>query len=266
MIKSNTSTGKPWTLITGATSGIGLAFAKELAAEKRSIILVARNKDKLKEVSEKLASEYGVEIKTISADLSDNVGINQVINETDSLDVDFLINNAGKEDSGSFLTLDNNEMQKSIALNCAAPVSLTQHFSRKMVSAGGGNILFIASVVAFQGVPLIANYAATKSFILSFAEGIAAELEPKGVKVSISAPGFTNTNFVSAYELSNLPFKPLEAEFVAKHALQKQGKKRLIIPGLINKFLYFSGKYMQSRRLNTFAFGRVFKSVVKTAE
>jgi len=266
MIKSNVTAGESWTLITGATSGIGLAFAKELAGKKRSIILVARNKDKLEEVSEDLARDYGIAIKTISADLSSAEGINQVINETDSLDVDFLINNAGKEDSGSFLTLDNVEMQKSIALNCAAPVSLTQHFSCRMVSAGGGNILFLASIVGFQGVPLIANYAATKSFILNFAEGIAAELEPLGVKVSIAAPGFTNTNLVSAYDLSNLPFKPLEAEFVAKYTLRNQGKKRLIIPGFINKFLYFSGKYLQSRRINTFAFGRVFKLVVKAAE
>jgi short-subunit dehydrogenase len=222
----------------------------------------------LQEVSEDIATEYDAEIKTISADLASDEGVNQVIDETENFYVNFLINNAGKEDSGLFLTLDNNEMQKSIALNCSAQVSLTQHFSRRMVSGGGGNILFVASNVAsnvaFQGVALIANYAATKSFILSFAESVAPELEPQGVKVSIAAPGFTNTNLVSAYELSNLPFKPLEAEFVARYTLQKQGEKRLIIPGFINKFLNFSGKYLQSRRINTFAFGRVFKLVVKT--
>ena len=263
MTHNNATTSETWALVTGASGGIGLAYANELAQKGQAIILVARNETKLFAASEDLTARYGVATKIIAADLSTSQGINKVIDETKDLTVELLINNAGKEESGQFLTLNTDQMLSSIALNCSAPLLLSHHFANKMANNGGGNILFLASIVAFQGVPLIANYAATKSYLLTFAEGIAAELGSQGVNVSIATPGFTKTDLAPDYNFNDTPFKPLEASFVARYTLNKLGKQRIIIPGFINKFLYFSGKYLQTRRINTAAFGRVFKLVLR---
>ena len=251
-----------WALVTGASGGIGLAYCEELAKQQQAIILVARNENKLKEVSDQLRIQYDVPTKVIAADLSTPEGIEKVIQHTQGLNISTLINNAGKEESGNFLNLAPQDMLSSIALNCSAPLLLTHHFANEMAKQGTGNILFISSIVAFQGVPLIANYAGTKSYLLTFAEGLARELAPKGVKVSIAAPGFTNTNLAAEMDFSSTPIKPLDATYVARYTLERLGKKRIIIPGFINKVLYFLGKYLQPRAMNSLAFGRVFKMVL----
>lgn len=252
-----------WTLVTGASGGIGLAYVKELAKKQHALILVARNKEKLTEISDDLNKEYGIQTRIICADLTSPQGIEKVIEETNGLHITTLINNAGKEESGDFLQLSKQDMLSSIALNCSAPMLLTHHFSKNMVENGGGNILFVGSIVGFQGVPLIANYAATKSYLIAFAEGVASELKPMGVNVSIAAPGFTDTNLASEMEFEGTPIKPLQASFVAQYTLDRLGKKSIIIPGFLNKFLFYSGKYLQSRKINTLAFGRVFKMVLR---
>ena len=251
-----------WALVTGASSGIGLAYSEELAKQQQAVILVARNEAKLEEVSEKLRIQYDVPTKVITADLATPEGIKKVIQHTQGLNISTLINNAGKEESGNFLSLAPSDMLSSIALNCSAPLLLSHHFANKMAKRGTGNLLFVSSIVAFQGVPLIANYAATKSYLLTFAEGLARELAPKGVNISIAAPGFTNTNLAAQMDFSSTPIKPLEAAYVARYTLNKLGKKRIIIPGFINKVLYFLGKYLQPRAVNSLAFGRVFKMVL----
>jgi short-subunit dehydrogenase len=252
-----------WSLVTGATGGIGLAFSKELAKQNKPVVLVARNAAKLKAVSDELTNQHGVLTRYIAADLSTRDGVNNVINECKSVHIDLLINNAGKEESGQFLNNDIDEMLSSIALNCSAPLILSHHFASKISDNGGGNILFLSSIVAFQGVSLIANYSATKAYDLILAEGIASELKQHGIDVSIVAPGFTESNLSPKINFKGTPFKPLQAEFVARYSLRNMGKKRLIIPGFINKFLFYSGKYIQPRRLNSFAFGQVFKMVLK---
>jgi short-subunit dehydrogenase len=264
MKTTNSHNEQQWSLVTGATSGIGLAFAKELAKQNKPMVLVARNVEKLKVVSGELTLQHGVLTRYIAADLSTRDGVNTVINECKSVHIDLLINNAGKEESGQSLNNNVNEMLSSIALNCSAPLILTHYFASKMFDQGGGNILFLSSIVAFQGVPLIANYSATKAYDLIFAEGIASELKQHGINISIVAPGFTESNLSPKNNYKGTPFKPLQAEFVASYSLKKMGKQRLIIPGFINKFLFYSGKYIQPRRLNSFAFGQVFKMVLKS--
>lgn len=263
MTQSDKSNSDAWALVTGASGGIGLAYAEELAKKNKAIVLVARNEKKLIEVSDDLAKRYGVVTKVIAADLSTSEGVSQVINETENLPVDLLINNAGKEESGKFLSIRTDEMLSSIALNCSAPLLLTHHFGNKMASNGGGDILFLSSIVAFQGVPFIANYAGTKSYLLTFAEGVGFELKSQGVNVSVAVPGFTKTNLAPDYNFDDTPFKPLETAFVARYTLDRLGKQRIIIPGFINKVLFYLGKYLQPRKINTRAFSRVFGLVLK---
>jgi len=251
-----------WALVTGASSGIGLAYCELLASQGRPLILVARSGDKLTELAQQLRDQYAIETRVIVADLSCVEGIEQVLKQSDDLSVKLLINNAGREESGDFLSLASEQLLGSIALNCSAPMLLSHHFGQRMAASGGGQILFLASIVAFQGVPVIANYAATKAYLLTLAEGLACELEAHKVEISIAAPGFTESNLAPNQDFSQVPIKPLSAEFVANYTLQKLGKQRLIIPGAINKFLFYTGKYLQSRRLNSRAFGKVFSTVL----
>ena len=121
----------------------------------------------------------------------------------------------------------------------------------------------MSSIVAFQGVPNIANYAASKAYDLVFAEGIAAELESSNIDVLSVNPGFTKSEFSPDIDFDGLPLKPMSADAVVKAALKDLGKSRVSVPGWVNKFLYYSGKYLQSRRVNTMAFGHVFHRVLR---
>lgn len=250
-------------LVTGASSGIGLAFARELARRGKSLVLVARTEPLLKELKRELSELYQVSVDCIVTDLSTEEGLGILIEQSQRYSIDLLINNAGREDSGPFLSLDAKTMQDSIALNCTAPLALAHHFASRMQLLGGGQILFMSSIVSFQGVPLIANYAATKAYLLVLAEGLAAELKHLNIGVSVVAPGFTRSNLSPDISFKGTPLSPMDAEYVAGFSLKKMASKRLIIPGAINKFLFYSGKYLQPRKVNTFSFGLVFKRVLR---
>ncbi|MEH6497230.1 MAG: SDR family NAD(P)-dependent oxidoreductase [Pseudomonas marincola] len=257
-----TQKNKSWVLVTGASSGIGLAFAEELAADGKNLILVARNKTKLAEISERLTRQYTSKVHVVSADLGSQDGIQKLFKETEDFSVSFLINNAGREDSGHFLDLDVSAMVGTVSLNCVAPLMLSHHYGNLMKKNGSGEILFVASIVGFQGVPLIANYAATKSFDLILAEGLAAELKPHNIKVTVVAPGFTDTNLSTEISFTKVPMKPASPQSVARSSLNARHTKLLYIPGVINKVLFYLGKYIQSRKTNTMAFGKVFSKVL----
>lgn len=181
-----------------------------------------------------------------------------------ALEIGLLVNNAGREDSGHFLDIPLERALTTLRLNCEAPLQLTHHFGQKMRAQGRGGILFMSSIVAFQGVPLIANYAATKAYDLILAESVAEELAPHGIDVAVVAPGFTASELSPGASFDGLPMKPMPAASVARTGIETLGRSRLGVPGLINKFLYMSGKYLQPRALNTWAFGRVFERVLRS--
>jgi len=252
-----------WALITGASSGIGLEYSKQLAEKQLNVVMVARRAERLEALAEEIKQTYGVATKIIVADLSTAAGIQAVKDETIRLNIGLLVNNAGREDSGYFLRTSIEVALMTVDLNCRAPLQLTHHFAQLMVKRQKGGIIFMASIVSFQGVPHIANYAASKAYDLIFAEGIAAELKPYNVDVTVVAPGFTKTELSPAFNFDGLPMKPMAPELVAKEGIRSLGRKRLTIPGAINKLLYLSGKYLQPRYINTFAFGMVFKRVLR---
>ncbi len=252
-----------WALITGASSGIGLEYSKQLAAKQLNVVMVARRAERLEALAEEIKRKYGVDTKIIAADLTTDDGIQAVKDETQQLNIGLLVNNAGREDSGHFLRTSIEEALSTVDLNCRVPLQLTHHFAQKMAKREKGGIIFMSSIVSFQGVPHIANYAASKAYDLIFAEGVAAELKPYKIDVTAVAPGFAKTELSPAFNFDGLPMKPMAPELVARKGISSLGRKRLAIPGAINKFLYLSGKYLQSRRMNTFAFGMVFKRVLR---
>ncbi|PCJ82560.1 MAG: hypothetical protein COA49_00400 [Bacteroidetes bacterium] len=254
-----------WGLITGASSGIGKQFAISLAARGLNIVLVARSKEKMLLIGKELVDKYDVAIKVIVADLASEVGIDTLISETNDLEIGLLVNNVGREDSDHFLKISTKEHVQTIVLNIQVPLLLTHHFGAKMVERKKGGIINMSSIVAFQGVPYVANYAGTKAYNLIFSEGIAAEFEKHNIDVLAVTPGFTKTNLAQTYNLSGTPFKPLTPYFVAQKAVKDLGKKRLSIPGAINAFLYWNGKFLFSRKMNTRSFGMVFKKALRNS-
>jgi len=207
----------PWALVTGASSGIGAVFAKELAAKGLNVVLVARRQDRLEALAKELKSNHAVETHIIVADLTTDSGIEAVKNETSKLEVGLLINNAGVEDSGHFLETSIDTAVAALELNCKTPLILSHHFAKKMKQRKRGGILFMSSLVAFQGTPYIANYAATKAYSLVLAEGLATELENDIDVLSIN-PGFTNTDLSPDFNFDGLPIKPIMPEQVVAEA------------------------------------------------
>lgn len=173
------------------------------------------------------------------------------------------MNNAGREGSGHFLQSSIEQALNTIDLNCKAPLQLTHHFAKKMQERRKGGVLFMSSIVAFQGVPYIANYAATKAYDLVLAESLSAELRQWNIDVGVIAPGFTETELSPDFNFDGLPMKPMSASQVAREGIESLGRSRLTVPGAINKFLYSSGKYLQTRRMSTYGFSQVFRRVLR---
>ncbi len=253
----------PWALITGASSGIGKEYVNSIAAQGLHVALVARNKEKLISLQAEIHALYDVKVKVITADLTSEIGLATVKDETSDLEIGLLVNNAGREDSDHFLKIPTKQHLATVDLNIKAPLLLTHYFGGKMTQRKKGGIVNMSSIVAFQGVPYIANYAATKAYDLIFSEGIAAEFKKHNIDVLAVTPGFTKTALAGAYDFSGTPMKPLDPTYVAAKAINSLGSKRLAIPGFINGFLYWSGKMLFPRTMNTASFGKVFGKVLR---
>ena len=227
-----------WALITGASEGIGRAFAMQLAKDGFNLAIVARREDLLVGLHDEMQKSYGISVKVIVADLSTTEGTAKVIAESDGLDLGLFIAAAGYGTSGNFI---NNPLTKELAmidLNCRSVVEQTQHFAKLFKDQGRGGIILFGSLVGFQGTPRAANYAATKAFIQVFAEGLRVEMKQFGVDVLAVAPGPVNSGFSKRadMQMGNVD-KPVD---VAKGALAVLGKKTTARPGVLGKILGYS--------------------------
>jgi uncharacterized protein len=185
-----------WALVTGASSGIGAALARELAGRGAKLILTARRRDRLEALGQELAAQ-GIETRIILADLNDPVAPHQIyrVTERAGLEVEILINNAGLGQYGAFHLSDIEQEMSQVRVNCDALVQLSRLFVSRMVERRRGWVLVVASTASFQPVPYITTYAATKAFDRFFALGLAEEVARHGVKVSALCPGPTDTEF-----------------------------------------------------------------------
>jgi short-subunit dehydrogenase len=251
-------------LITGASTGIGFELANLFAQDKWDLVLLARHRPQLMEVSEQLGHTYGVHTQIVVADLSHPRVPEEVVmqlNETGTK-VACLVNNAGFGAHGEFDELPLETQMNMIQTNVAALVELTHRLLPHIITVRG-RILNVASTAAFQPGPHMAIYYATKAFVLSFSEAIAEELEPKGVHVSTLCPGPVPTEFQKRAGIEGTPMVkgPLvvAANTVAREAYEGLMKgKRLIIPGWGNK-LGVQGQRLAPRRLVTKIAGALAK-------
>lgn len=184
-------------LITGASSGIGEAFARTLAARQANLILIARSEDKLHKLAEALSEEHGVAVHVFPGDLSLEDTPQRLYDQVKDkgLSVDILINNAGFGKWGHFLAEDYKTYQEMLRLNINSLVGLTYLFIPEMIKKRTGGVINVASTAAFQPVPYIATYSASKAFVLSFSEALYGEFKNQGITILALCPGYTSTNF-----------------------------------------------------------------------
>ena len=184
-------------LVTGASSGIGEAFARELARRGMDLILVARSADRLSEIAGELSAQHGVRVEVLPSDLSEPGAAQRLLQEVErrGLAVHMLINNAGFGTHGRFEDLDSEREQQEIRLNIAALVDLTHAFAPAMLARGGGAVINVASLAGYQPIPYMAVYGATKAFVISFSAALAEEYRGRGLRVLALCPGATATNF-----------------------------------------------------------------------
>lgn len=225
----------PWAVVTGASDGIGRAFAVELAKAGVNIVLVARRGGVLTEVARDLETRFSIETVVLAADLALPTGVDEVVDRTRDLDVGLLVASAGFGTSGPFVGAALSEELEMIDVNCRAVAALSHHFAGRFVHQGRGGIVLMSSLVAFQGVPRAANYAATKAYIQALAEGLRLELAPQGVDVVASAPGPVLSGFGSRADM--VMGNGTTPDVVARQTLDALGRSGTVRPGWLSKLL-----------------------------
>jgi len=242
--KSTSTASRPTALITGASSGIGEALAGCFAAAKHDVILVARSEGKLKTQAESLARKYGVAVSVQPSDLAKPGAAAQLLATLSRKhsSVDVLVNCAGVLEQGAFTSIDHAAHQGIIDLNISGLTAMLSVFVPGMVQRGRGRVLNVASVAAFQPVPTLASYAASKAYVLSLSESLAEELRGSGVTVTALCPGITATNMLTQAagandKLGQLPgFLVGDAQQVADMAFAATMRGDAIcVPGVINQ-------------------------------
>ncbi|MGH3722606.1 MAG: SDR family NAD(P)-dependent oxidoreductase [Mycobacterium sp.] len=233
----NTERFGPWAVVTGASSGIGREFAHQLAAAHINVVLIARRLATLQNLGAELADRYSVEFRAVGADLTDAAMLERVAANTDDLDVGLLVSNAGALLPGAFLDSNLGAQHEVLRINSAAHLSLTHHFGQRLAQRGRGGIVLVSALGASNGVPYLANTAATKAYIATLGAGLHAELGKHGVHVTVLLPGATRTPAMGQLGLD--PAKTpgvLEPEQCAKEALLAVERNRAnCIPGRINR-------------------------------
>ncbi|MCS7060588.1 MAG: SDR family oxidoreductase [Anaerolineae bacterium] len=240
------SNGEEWAVITGASAGIGAAFARHLAADGYRLLLIARRRERLEHVANELSRRHGVEVEMLQADLTQENDIEravQVIGELNPLAL--LVNNAGFGTSGAFVDNTATSQAQMVRLHAEAPIRLTRAALPGMIARRHGAIINVASTAAFYALAGNATYCASKRFLITFSEVLGVELSKQRVAVQALCPGFTRTEFhtsemfrASGKQLPDIPdFLWMSGEDVVACSLRELGRSTICIPGRLNKLI-----------------------------
>jgi hypothetical protein len=246
-----TQTQKKTALITGASSGIGLDFARLFAEGGYDVVLVARTESKLQELASELASKHGVSARAVAADLADPAAPGQLMErlKAEGVQVEVLVNNAGYGGYGAFAETDLEAELKMIQLNISALTALSKAVLPGMLARKSGRILNVASTAAFQPGPLMAVYYATKAYVLSFSEALANEVQGTGVSVTCLCPGPTKTGFQQMAKMEESKLVKgkdiMDSLTVARAGYQALHEgETVVIPGFMNKMMVQSVRFL----------------------
>jgi uncharacterized protein len=229
-------------IVTGASAGIGAAFAERLARDAYDLVLVARRRERLEELADRLARAHGRRVDVLPADLCSPNGVRAVEARIASEPaLELVVNNAGFGTTGAFAELDRDVEEEEVGLNVVALLRLTHAAIEAMTARGHGTVINVSSLAGFQPAPYNATYAATKAFVNSFTQGVAEELRGTGVRLQLLCPGFTRTEFqeVAGFHSEDVPrFAWMSADAVVEASLEGLRKGDLIvIPGAGNKVI-----------------------------
>ncbi|ACA17408.1 short-chain dehydrogenase/reductase SDR [Methylobacterium sp. 4-46] len=225
----------PAALVTGASDGIGRAFARQLAAAGFDLVLTARREAVLTELAGALRSRHGVDVQVLAADLAEAEQVGRIAEATAGRDLGLLVAAAGFGTSGPFIEGDLAAELGMIDVNCRSLAEVTHVFARRFAERGRGGIVLLSSLVAFQGVPRAANYAATKAYVQSLAEGLHAELRARGVDVLAAAPGPVVSGFGGRAGMRIAAGQTPDE--VAAGSLRALGRRATVRPGFLAKAL-----------------------------
>ncbi len=244
-------------LITGASGGIGEAFARRLAADGHNLFLAARTEEKLRDLCDELMLKHNIAARYLAIDLTESEADKRIFEETEKheIEIEWLINNAGFGSMGDFADLDLKRESEMINLNVSVLVALTHRYLKPMRERKSGTIINVASTAGFQPIPFMATYAATKAFVRSFSEAVAEENRPFNITVTALCPGPTDTDFFKVADAKPLQAKGMQSpEAVVETAL---GAVRRGRPSIISGWTNYV-----SAVLGTFAPNRLITRVI----
>ncbi len=225
----------PWAVVTGASDGIGREMAIVLAEAKLNVVLAARRGALLETLGAELRRAHGVETLVVAADLGTEAGVATLLDATRHTSVGLLVASAGYGTSGPFIAGEIDDELSMIDVNCRAVAALSHAYGGRFAQQRRGGLVLMSSIVAFQGVPRAANYAATKAYVQTFAEGLRIELQPYGVDVIASAPGPVASGF--AQRASMTMSRTVSARAVAEETVAALGRRGTVRPGMMSKLL-----------------------------
>lgn len=253
-----------WALVTGGSTGIGLELAKQAASCGMDIILVARRAELLAQAQAAIQSKFKVKVKVVELDLTSDAALDILFEVTKNLDVGMLIPNAGIELNGLFINTSLQANRKLLRLNSEVPMALTHHYGRMMAARNKGAILLVSSGFGYQATPYIANYAASKAYILALGEALNVELKEYGVDVTVLSPGLTKTAMTddSSIDFTKLPVLSMAPDVVARIGIRSLGKKASVITGLINNFYVLQNRFVP-RSVPVKLFGMLVRRAIR---
>jgi hypothetical protein len=214
MVNLDKSKFGPWAIVTGASSGIGKEFARQIAASGINVVLVARRLPLLEAWGQELAQRYGVQYRAVQADLSQPDFMKVLKPVTQELEIGLLVSNAGTGIPGEFLTIPEEMLLQIVQLNAVSHMRLVHHYGRQLVQRGRGGIVLVSAMGAMDGIPYMANDAASKAYVTSLGQGLHEEFGKAGIHTTVVMPGPTETPIIEKFGLNNmpLPIKPMPVE------------------------------------------------------
>jgi uncharacterized protein len=230
----------PWALVTGASSGIGKQFARQIAASGINVALVARRDALLAELGRAISQEFDVQYRALAMDLSQEGFIERLDDATYDLDIGLVVSNAGTGNPGEFLKHDRQLLQATLRLNTMAHLDITHHFGQKLGERRRGGIILVGALGAENGIPCMANDGGAKAYVHSLGEALHYEFKPLGVYVTVLAAGVTNTAVIDKFGLNpkTMPMKPMSVEQCVSEGLSGLRKNRSrVVPGRLNRIM-----------------------------
>jgi uncharacterized protein len=248
----------PWAVVTGASSGIGREFARQLAANGINVVLIARRQALLAEAGREFSTQYGVEHRVVALDLTEPGFLERIAGATDDLDIGLVVSNAGTAVPGEFLSHDLDALQAVMSLNATATLEVTHHFGGRLAQRGRGGMILVSAAGSRHGVPNMANDAATKAYVLALGQALHREFARHGVTVSVLLPGMTDTPTLDklGFQPGTSPLKPMTVEQCVAEGLAALAANRAThIAGRLNRV---SDRVIPAR-VTSMMMGRMFR-------